>query len=99
MEVNARDIRVIIETLRRNHFKCTQIHKILITAWGDNVVGVRQVQKIARDFEEGRNYFQRKVGSGRKRSASRNANVALIEEQMKINPKLTTAELAEAFGI
>ena len=68
MEINARDVNLIIETLRRNNYKSTDIHRILTTAWGDEVISVRQVQRISKEYEDGNRVdFKRKPDSGKKR--------------------------------
>lgn len=96
MELNDRDVNVIIETLRRNNYQSTVIHDILRTAWGEKVIGVRRIQKVVKQFEEGtRTSFDRKTGSGRKRDNRRDAASDQINELVREDGKITTRELAD----
>ena len=96
MEVTVKDIKVIIETLRRNEFKGTDIHNIITVAWGEDKISIRQVQRIMKEFEDNiRPNFERKEGSGRKKDPERIAKVGEVERLMVDNPKLTTREVGE----
>ena len=91
------EINCVIETLRRNGIKSTQIHEIITTAWGD-ILSIRRIQEIAKSFSDGtRNEFIRKEGSGRKSSDLRVEITSKVKEQLEENNKLTIRELSEEF--
>lgn len=97
MEIKSSDVNLIVETLRRAQFKGTQIHNIISTAWGD-VISVRRVQKIMKEFEDGeRTDFDRQLGSGRLKSQKRVDLIPLISEELATNKRLTCMELALMF--
>ena len=50
MEVSTNDVYLIIETLRRNQYKATDIHQIITTAWGKDTISIRQVQRLSKEF-------------------------------------------------
>ena len=100
MELSTADVNMLVETLRRNDFKATEIHSIIAKAWGEEVITGRQVQRIAKEFAEGRRTsFGRKEGSGRKRDPARERYAADIENALRENHKCTVRQLAETFDI
>ena len=60
-------INFFIQTMVRNNFKASEIHRLLCNAWGEeNVVKERRVQQLAKEYQESvRNDSSRKIGSGR----------------------------------
>ena len=71
-DLASRDMNLLVETLRRNNYKVVDIHNIICTAWGPKAIGLRRVQMITKEFQEGeRLQFERSEGSGRRMSALR----------------------------
>ena len=47
MNIKQNQLNFFIETLRRQNYKGTEIHQLLVNAWGnENVVGLRRILKI-----------------------------------------------------
>ena len=100
MEVSSRDCYLLIETMRRNDMKCTQIHNMITTAWG-NIISLRRVQTIAKEYGDGtRQQLMRKEDSGRRKSDERINTEELIQNDIEDNGgKITVRELAEKHGL
>jgi len=65
MDISTRDINLIIETLRRNEYKASDIHSIIATAWGEDKISLRRVQEVSKQYKEGVKVdFGKKAGSG-----------------------------------
>lgn len=86
--------------MRRNDMKYTQIHNMITTAWG-NIISLRRVQTIAKEYEDGtRQQLMRKEGSGRRKSDERINTAELIQNDIEDNGgKITVRELAEKHGL
>ena len=98
MEIHQRDCNVIIETLRRNHFKAADIHAIISAAWGENTMSLRRVQEIVKEFKDGhRISFDRAAGSGTLQSEARFSLQGKILDAVTIDPHLSSRALAAMF--
>ena len=54
MNATTDQVNFFIATLAKNDYKATEIHELLSFAWGEeNVIKLRQVQTLARDFKSG----------------------------------------------
>ena len=70
----------LIETLRRNGMKGTQIHSIIERAWPGDGLSLRRVQEVLKDYEDGeRTTFTRTSGSGRPKSMERTEGRIAVE--------------------
>ena len=99
MEIQKQDINLLVETLRRNDYSAADIHRVISTAWGDNIVSLRRVQQIAKEFKEGkRKSFERAEGSGREKTEERSEKVAAIRHDMEEDSKTTSREIALKYG-
>ena len=97
MEVKSREINIIVETLRRNNYRGTEIHSIITAAWGD-VITVRRVQQIMKEYATDRRQdFDRELGSGGVKSQKRLDLVPLVRDELSENKRLTCNELAIMF--
>jgi hypothetical protein len=77
--------------------KGTDIHKLLVTAWGD-VIGVRQIQRLMKEFEDGkRTSFARKEGSGRPKSEKRIDLVEKVKADLMVEPRCGSRYLAAKY--
>lgn len=84
MEVKKEYFNFFVKTLRGSNVCCVDIHRYLVNEWGqENIPSVRQIQRIAKMFEE-RVSVKRQEGSGRPRTSRSAENVEavrlLIEE-------------------
>ena len=76
--------------------KRTQVHEIIKTAWPDDTVTVRDIQRLMKEFSDGeRNSFDRMDGSGRRVSDVRNEIISLVEESVNSNNSLSVRDIAD----
>lgn len=98
MELTKRDIYVLIETHRRSGISASETYRIICSAWGDDVISERRVQEIAKEFSSGsRVTFERKSSS--RKSEERQNLVAVIEQEISIDPRLSCRKLAAKYNI
>ena len=94
------DLNFFVATLARNNYKATTIHELLVEAWGEEaVVGVRRVQAICKEFNEGRDSVKRSEGSGRPRTSTCPENVERVRELIEDNNRLSCPEIEAITGI
>lgn len=100
MDIQQCNLNFFVATLSSNNFKATDIHQLLINAWGeDNIVGVRRIQAIAKEFAEGRVNFKRSEGSGRPRTSTCLENVERVRELIEENCRLSCPDIESITGI
>lgn len=98
MELTRRDINVIIETNRRNGVSAADTHRSICNAWGD-VISLRRVQEITREFAIGlRGSFER-MSSGDRKSLERVNLNAVIATELANDPHLSCRKLAAQHNI
>lgn len=90
----------LIETLRRNGMKGTEAHRIITTAWPDENITVRHVQRLMKEFSDNkRTSFDRAGGSGRRKSELRENSITLIEEIINENSSLSVKDIADMLDL
>ena len=95
METTTRDINVFIEGLRRNNFNATQIHGMIVVAFGENIISKRRVQEIVKEFSCGvRQTFDRIDGSGRSISDKRKDLQNAVRIDLQQDPHTSIRRLA-----
>lgn len=100
MEFTAEGMYFLIETHRRCNTKCTEIHRILSTAWPDDCPSVRRIQQIVKEFEDGtRNTYSQARGQGRPTSELRNNSIERVEAAIQNDNALSLRELAEMLDL
>ena len=104
MECSKDKLYFLVETLRRNNRKATEIHEVLQNAWPEDCLSVRQIQRLCKEYEDGnRNSFERKEGQGRPVSDLRLENIEavsnLIEEDSSITLRRITNRLNLSFAM
>ena len=76
MDFKQCDVYFLIRTLAQNGYSATEIHHLLVNVWGEeNVIKLRRVQGIMKEFEEGREVLTRNEGSGHPRSSCCDDNI------------------------
>ena len=76
MEFTKDRLLFLIETLRRNGMKGTEVHGIITAARPDENVTVRHVQRLMKEFSDNeRTSFDHAGGSGRPKSELRENSV------------------------
>ena len=100
MEPSTDHINFFIETLRRNNKSGTEIHQLLTSAWGEDVMTLRRVQQIVHDFKEKqKTCFSRSEGSGRPRSTERVNLKTNIEDDLISDPHVSIRQLPAKYGV
>ena len=104
MECSKDKLYFLVETLRRNNRKATEIHEVLQNAWPEDYFSVRQIQRLCKEYEDGkRNNFKRKEGQGRPVCDLRleiiEAVSNLIEEDSSITLRRITNRLNLSFAM
>ena len=92
MNIKQNELNFFTETLRRENYKGTESHQLLVNARGnEKVVGVRRIQKIMKEFEEeDRKGFQRQDGSSKSSSSTGAKNVAIVRDLIEDNNMLSS---------
>lgn len=94
MELSTSNINCIVETLRRNSFKASNICEIITNAWGP-IISEKRIRTITKEFKDGaRQKFERSEGSGRRKSEQREELRNVIQDDIKEDNDLTVRELA-----
>jgi len=100
MEASKENIYFFIETMRRHDYNGTDIYTLLKESWPDECISVQRVRKILKEFEDGRrDSFERKDGSGRKKSDARQKNVDNVKRLLEENSCITVREISEHLDI
>ena len=90
-----KEINYLIKTMVLNAQKASTIHSYLIRAYGTDVMTLRQVQRIAREYKnQERSSTSRKSGSGRPITSTINANVERIKLLIEEDTSLSTVALS-----
>lgn len=100
IELTRREIRVLVETCRRNEMGASETHDFISTAWGEGAVSLQTVYRL---FQEVRENKRQKMDDaphpGRPLSVRQETNVSLIRHLIKDYPYSTVNELAECTDI
>lgn len=100
MEFNSERMVYVIETLRRNDMKATEIQNILETAWPNDTPNVRRIQQIVKSLKDGeRVTCVRAEGQGRPISDLRTNSVALVQATIEEDNDLSLRELADMLDL
>ena len=101
MNATTDQVNFFIATLAKNDYKATEIHELLSFAWGEeNVIKLRQVQTLARDFKSGeRCDFTRKEGSGRPLEVRTDSNVNRIRELVQEDQTMSLSAVCAETGL
>ena len=101
MEAKIEYLKFYVETQRRNGITPTQIYQQIITAWGENIITLRSVQKWCKmgadDNEE--ISFTHRGGAGRPRTSRSKENVDDLKELLDKCPHLSVEEIADLMDI
>ena len=86
MELSSRELNVIVFFCQKKAIKKTCTHQMIVNTFGEEKIGPRRVQQIARDVKNGIKVdFERVEGSGRLRSQKRDDIVERIEKNLVEN--------------
>ena len=100
MQPSTADINCIVETLRRNDYKASEIHRVIVNAWGEEIISDKRIRTITKEFRDGqRTQFSRVEGSGRKRNEERTELVAQVLEDVKEDNRITVRELSIKYDV
>lgn len=100
MEVKPNALNFFVSTLSRNGYKGTEIHNLLTNAWGEeDMVSLRRVQQISKEFENGRESMKRAVGSGRPRTSLTPDNIETVRELIEDDCMISCSHVSNLTGI
>jgi hypothetical protein len=101
MEVKSEYLKFFVETERRNGLTATDIHRKIVTAWGEDIITLRSVQLWCKSGkEEGENLaFTHRAGAGRPRSSRSEENVNDVSALLGKCPHLSVEEIADLMDI
>lgn len=100
MEFTFDRMMFLIETLRRCNKKGSEIHQYLITAWPEESVSVRQVQRLMSELSDGtRTTFQHFEKQGRPKSEARREAIQAVEEAIELDNTLSERSLAHMLNL
>ena len=100
MEFKQCDVYFFIRTLSQNSYSATKIHELLVNVWGQgNIMQLRRIQGIVKEFSEGRETVTRKEGSGKPLSSCCDDNVQEVREIIEDDNGLSCADISFQTGI
>ena len=80
--------------------KASEIHHLLHTAWGDDIICERQVRRLVQEMRDGeRDSIARRAGSGRPRTSITPENINAIRELIGTDPHLSKSALSRMTDI
>jgi len=101
MQPSSENVYFFISTLQRNNYKASQIHSLLVEAWGqDNVPSLRRVQDISKEFASGeRENCTRSQGSGRMKDVRTAENIAAVRDLVENDETISINAISQITGI
>ena len=76
----------------------SKTHELLTTALGENIIGLRQVQRIMKEFEDGtRTSFDCIEGSGRPKTEKRLQLVEEVKAELLADSRMSIRDLSTKF--
>lgn len=100
MEVSRSDIRLIVETCRRNDMTATDTHKFVTKAWGNASISVQSVYRLFTEFaSRNRTFFEDKERQGRPRTSRTDENIELLSELLNEDIHVSIDSLVECTGL
>ena len=96
-KISSAEMRLLVESCRRNNMDAKDTHKFITTAWGNNSITLRSVYRLMEEFSSGkRNSFEDAERSGRPKSATTEGNAKIILNLILEFPHSTIDELQDA---
>ena len=92
-------VNCIVETLQRNDYKASEIHRIIVNAWGEEIISDKRIRTIiTKEFRDGqRTQFSRVEGSDRKRIEERTQS--LLHKSWKMLNKKTELQTVRELSL
>jgi transposase len=96
MDITQENIRVLVETCRRNAYSPGEAFTFITKAWGQDAIAMSTIYKLYKEYEEDtRTSFADAARSGRPCSSRTVDNINLVREFLDEDPHITVEELAE----
>ena len=95
MEVSREQVRLLVESCRRNKMSAQDAHSFITTAWGVKATSLKTVYRLYKEFSEGRVSFEDKERLGRPSSTASAENVEKIKELIQENSQVSLRGLAD----
>jgi len=99
MEIKTENINFFTKTLALNGYKASEIHNLLVTAWGEErIVTYRQIHRIHSGIRGSAN-CERAIGSGRPKTQCTEEKVESVREIVQGNDKVSIRQIEALIGI
>ena len=99
MDVSREQVRLLVESCRRNKMTPQETHNFITTAWGDTATSLRSVYRLLKEFTEGRTSLEEKERSGRPASSATVENVEKVNNLIQENNQVSLRALEDLTGI
>lgn len=100
MDVQPRDIRLLVESCRRNNMTVQEAHRFITVAWGQESISESRVYHLYQEFASGqRQSFDDMPRSGRPCSSATPDRAEEISEIVEANPHASVREIEDLTGI
>ena len=95
MEPTQRNLYCFIDGLRRNGLKASEIHRMIVRAFGEDKISERRVREVVQEFRDGvRESYDRCLGSGRQVSDKRTDLVDYVRAEIEMDQHISIRRLA-----
>lgn len=99
-EIKKSEVMFFIRTLFLNEYSAFEIHELLVNAHGDDVLSLRRIQTIVKEFRDGvRETHVRSPGSGRPKTSTSDANVERVRQLIENDCGLSSKDISREIGI
>lgn len=96
-EIKASDVRLLVESCRRNSMNAVDTHKFVTTAWGNECISLRSVYRLMSELESGkRDSFEDSGRAGRPKSVATADNIEIIRSLLEQYPHSSIDDLQDA---
>lgn len=96
MNLSRENVRLLVETCRRNAYSPGDTFTFITKAWGENAVAMSTIYKLYKEYKaETRTSFSDSVRSGRPCSSHTVDSINLVHEILEEDPRISVEELAE----
>jgi hypothetical protein len=99
MDITRRDIKVLVETCRRNGMTAVDTHAFITKAWGQSATSLSNVYHLFREFKDGAGTFDDNQRAGRPCSSSTTENVDKIKALLDADNTLSIRRLESITSI
>jgi transposase len=99
MDITRRDVKVLVETCRRNEMTPKATHEFICNAWGVDTISLSHVYHLHSEFVAGRESFDDAARPGRPCAISSNENVEEVRHLLEDDNCLSIRDVQALTGI